>query len=228
MDLMAGSPTSSSDQQPQITVHMIGDSTMADKPPERAAFEQGWGQALPGLLNENARVANHAQNGRSSRSFIEEGLWTAAVRTIGPGDWLIIQFGHNDNKEDPARHTDPFTTYTANLTHFATEARDRGAHPVICTSIVRANFSDDGVLVSTHGDFPTAAIRVARDLELPLLDLESDTARLVTSLWPDRLKEFYVPEDSTHLTPWGAEQVARLATHRIVQQDPPLASYLAR
>ena len=216
----------SSNSLPPITLYMIGDSTMADKPADRMAVEQGWGQRMPEFVNSKANISNHAQNGRSSRSFIEEGLWTIVLNRLQPDDWVIIQFGHNDNKDDPARHTDPFTTYAANLRMFAKETRAKGAHPIICASIVRGSFTGDGVLVNTHGDYLEAAIMVAQELNLPLLDLEKDSAELVTSLWPSQLKEFYVPEDNSHLTPWGAAQVAEMAAGRIREQNLLLAAYL--
>ena len=215
-----------SNSLPPITVYMIGDSTMADRPADKMAVEQGWGQRMPDFVNSRATISNHAVNGRSSRSFIEEGRWTIVLNRLQPDDWVIIQFGHNDNKDDPARHTDPFTTYAANLRMFAKETRAKGAHPIICTSIVRGSFTGDGVLVNTHGDYLEAAIMVAQELNLPLLDLEKDTAELVTSLWPSQLKEFYVPEDNSHLTPWGAAQVAEMAAGRIREQNLLLAAYL--
>jgi lysophospholipase L1-like esterase len=216
----------SSKSLPSITLYMIGDSTMADKPVDRMAIEQGWGQKMPEFVNSKANISNHAQNGRSSRSFIEEGLWAIVLNSLQLDDWVIIQFGHNDNKDDPARHTDPFTTYAANLRMFAEEVGAKGAHPIICTSIVRGSFTSDGVLENTHGDYLEAAIMVAQELSLPLLDLEKDTAKLVTSLWPSELKKFYVPEDNSHLTPWGAVQVAEMAAGRIREQNLLLAAYL--
>jgi lysophospholipase L1-like esterase len=160
-----------SNSLPPITVYMIGDSTMADRPADKMAVEQGWGQRLPDFVNSKATIANHAVNGRSSRSFIEEGRWTIVMNSLQPDDWVMIQFGHNDNKDDPARHTDPFTTYAANLRLFVKETREKGAHPILCTPIVRGSFTSDGVLVNTHGDYLEAVIMVAQELSTQELNL---------------------------------------------------------
>ena len=216
----------SSNSLPPITIYMIGDSTMADRPADEMAVEQGWGQRMPDFVNSKANISNHAVNGRSSRSFIEEGRWSIVLNRLQPDDWMIIQFGHNDNKDDPARHTDPFTGYAANLRLFVKETRAKGAHPILCTPIVRGSFTNDGVLLNTHGDYLKAVVMVTQEMRLPMLDLEKDTAKLVTSLWPDQLKKFYVPQDNSHLTPWGAAQVAEMAASRIRGQNLRLAAYL--
>jgi pectinesterase len=93
-------------QNRPVHVFMIGDSTMADKDP-KAAPETGWGQALQSFFKETVKVANHARNGRSSKSFIDEGLWGKVLQDMQPGDYAVIQFGHNDQKSDEACHTDP-------------------------------------------------------------------------------------------------------------------------
>ncbi|WP_297273653.1 SGNH/GDSL hydrolase family protein, partial [uncultured Bacteroides sp.] len=101
--------------KPVITVFMIGDSTMADKNLEGGNPERGWGQMLPGFFSEEVRVDNHAVNGRSSKSFIDEGRWDKVLSLIRKGDYVFIQFGHNDEKADPKRHTDAGSTFDDNL-----------------------------------------------------------------------------------------------------------------
>lgn len=123
------------------TIYMIGDSTMANKVLDGGNPERGWGQMLPGCLSEEIRVDNHAVNGRSSKSFIDEGRWDTVLALLQPGDYLFIQFGHNDEKADPKRHTDANGgSFDANLRRFVTEARSKGAIPVLFNSIVRRNF----------------------------------------------------------------------------------------
>src|SRR4051794_25891447 len=119
----------------RTTVYMIGDSTMADRPtPERNPY-RGWGQMLPQFLDDSVAVRNFAVNGRSTKSFIDEGRWTAVLAQLQPGDYVIIQFGHNDEKrEDPARYTDPNGSYRDNLRRFVEETRAKGATPILCTS----------------------------------------------------------------------------------------------
>lgn len=119
---------------------MIGDSTMANKKLDGGNPERGWGQMLPGFLSEDIRVDNHAVNGRSSKSFIDEGRWDKVLSLIGKGDYVFIQFGHNDEKPGLDRHTDPGTTFDANLRRFVNETREKGGIPVLFNSIVRRNF----------------------------------------------------------------------------------------
>ncbi|WP_288180115.1 rhamnogalacturonan acetylesterase, partial [Bacteroides sp. CAG:633] len=127
--------------KPAITIFMIGDSTMADKDLTGGNPERGWGQMLPGFLSEEIRVDNHAVNGRSTKSFIDEGRWDKVLSLLKKGDYVFIQFGHNDEKTDPKRHTDAGGgSFDANLKRFVTEARAKGAIPVLFNSIVRRNF----------------------------------------------------------------------------------------
>ena len=126
-----------------ITIFMIGDSTMANKPLEGGNQERGWGHVLGGYFSENIRVENHARNGRSSKSFIDEGLWEVVINKVKPGDYVFIQFGHNDEKVDEKRHTDPGSTFDANLRRFVKETRAKGGIPVLFNAIVRRNFRNN-------------------------------------------------------------------------------------
>lgn len=127
--------------KPVITIFMIGDSTMADKDLTGGNPERGWGQMLPGFLSEEVRVDNHAVNGRSTKSFIDEGRWDKVLSLIKKGDYVFIQFGHNDEKADPKRHTDAEGgSFDANLKRFVNETRAKGGIPVLFNSIVRRNF----------------------------------------------------------------------------------------
>src|SRR5688572_25070066 len=145
-----------------ITVFMIGDSTMADKPDPDRNPERGWGQLLPSFLDGEVTVVNRAVNGRSSRSFIDEGRWDAVLTALRPGDHVFIQFGHNDEKrEDPARFADATTTYRRNLERFVSETRAKGAEPILLTPIVRRKFNASGALEDTHSAYPTVVREVA-------------------------------------------------------------------
>jgi lysophospholipase L1-like esterase len=140
-----------SPQQQKITLYLIGDSTMAEKEPDKRP-ETGWGEMIPEFFNENLIVKNHAVNGRSSKSFIDEGRWDNVLDSLRPGDYVCIQFGHNDQKEyDPERYTIPITGYRQNLIRFITETRAKGACPLLATPIVRRKFNEEGTLVDTHG-----------------------------------------------------------------------------
>ena len=120
-----------------FTIFMVGDSTMSIKKPE-VAPETGWGMVLPEFFDEKVTVENHAKNGRSSKSFIDEGRWKTVMDSLKNGDFVFIQFGHNDQKiKSPERYTAPYEEYTVNLKKYITESRDKGAVPILFTSIVR-------------------------------------------------------------------------------------------
>jgi lysophospholipase L1-like esterase len=216
-------------QNRPVHVFMIGDSTMADKDP-KAAPETGWGQALQSFFKETVKVANHARNGRSSKSFIDEGLWGKVLLVMQPGDYAIIQFGHNDQKPDESRHTDPFTTYKERLKQYVDETRGKGAFPILCTSIVRRKFDEKGSLTDTHGDYPAAMKQVAQELKVPLIDLQFRTNGLVTDLGPEKSKALYLytdkVKDDTHLNAEGATAIARMAAEEIKALKLPLAAFL--
>jgi lysophospholipase L1-like esterase len=199
------------------TIHMIGDSTMDIKPVPNEQNERGWGQILVLYTCETVSVANHAKSGSSSRSFIDEGLWTTVKEKLRPDDWLIIQFGHNDCKPDK-RYTDPFTTYSANLEKYVKEGKEAGVYPIICTSIVRGND------LESHGDYPRAARNITLKHNIPLIDLEMLTKEYIADL--QNLKDFYIQKDNTHLNESGAVVVCRMAVNEIHRQNLPLSKYL--
>lgn len=221
-------------------VHLIGDSTMADKPLQLP--ERGWGMALPELLVDPAMVHNHAVNGRSTKSFIDEGRWTAVLNELRAGDHVIIQFGHNDEKrEDPKRYTDPTTTFRDNLRRFIHEARDKGATAILATPVCRRKFDAAGKLVDTHGAYPGAVRAVAAEEKVPLLDLQRSTARWLQETGDEPSKRFFMwiepgryaglpdgARDDTHFVAAGARHVAELAAAEIRTQQLPLARWLKR
>ena len=123
-----------------VTIFLIGDSTMANKDTSGGKQERGWGMMLQECFDENIRVENHAVNGRSSLSFINEGRWDRVLEKLRPGDYVVIQFGHNDEKPKPDRHTEPGSTFDANLEKFVRETRERGGIPIMMNAVVRRNF----------------------------------------------------------------------------------------
>jgi lysophospholipase L1-like esterase len=223
------------------TLHLIGDSTMADKPKEPANPETGWGQALPALLKPEAgRVVNYAMNGRSTKSFIDEGRWTKVVAALQPGDFVIIQFGHNDEKADkPAVYAAPRGAYQDNLRRFVREARAHGATPLLATPVARRKWNERGELVDTHGDYPAALRAVAAAENVPLLELNRLTTELershgvegskrlhlhyaagVYARWPEAVK------DDTHFSEYGAARVAALAVQEWLRLGLPLTAWV--
>ncbi|HMQ64558.1 MAG TPA: rhamnogalacturonan acetylesterase [Flavilitoribacter sp.] len=225
---------------PVLTLFMIGDSTMADKADPDRNPEVGWGQVMPEFFTDQVQVRNFAVNGRSTRSFIDEGRWDNVLKDLRPGDYVFIQFGHNDQKvNDPKRYTNPWTGYRRNLERFVKEAREKGGVPVILSSIVRRKFNENGTLEDTHGVYPFVARQVAADLDVPFIDLQLKTEDLVASMGPEKSKELYLwldpgqddyfpdgKQDDTHLNIRGAREFARLATDAIKAMELPLADYL--
>ena len=228
----------SAQQEQALRLFMAGDSTMADKPLDLP--ERGWGMALPKFFVDPAMVRNHAMNGRSTKSFIDEGRWAKVLSELRPGDYVIIQFGHNDEKkEDPKRYTDPASSFRDNLRRFVSDARSKQATPILATPVCRRKFDAAGKLVATHGDYPDAVRAVAREAKVPLLDLERDTARWLTDTGDEPSKKFFmwiapgqfakIPDgrkDDTHFVEAGATRVAELAVAEVREQKLPLVRWL--
>ena len=214
-------------------IYIIGDSTVEDnKPPFR-----GWGWALPKYVKEGGAVRNHALSGRSTRSFREEGLWDPVEKALSKGDFLLIPFGHNDEKDDE-RHTDPDTTYPENLQRYCREAMDRGAQPVLLTPVSRRFFVGGGSLLYTHGEYPQAVRRLAEEQKIPLIDLKKASRELYLSLGEEKAAELFVrlapgenpdfPEghdDKTHFNAFGADTICRLVVEGM-RRIPCCASLL--
>ena len=215
------------------TIWIIGDSTVDNNtPPFR-----GWGWAMPAFVREGVEVRNHALSGRSSRSFRAEGLFEPVEKGMTPGDLLLIQFGHNDEKEDE-RHTDPDTTYPEYLWQYCQAALDRGAQPVLITSCERRFFTGDKGLLYTHGEYPRAVRVLAAEKGIPLCDLLKDSRALYLSLGQEETAKLFVrlapgehpdyPEghdDKTHFNAEGARELCRLVA-REMKAWPELAGFL--
>ncbi|MBN2202511.1 rhamnogalacturonan acetylesterase [bacterium] len=218
---------------PGAVIHMIGDSTMADKPDPERNPERGWGQVLSSFFTDGVSVRNHAVNGRSTKSFIREGRWDSVRVQLKKGDCVFIQFGHNDAKiTDSTRYTNPYTGYRRNLIRFVKESRAKGAIPVLFSPIVRRKFNEQGVLEDAHGPYPFIMRDVARELKVPFVDMQLMSEDLVLSLGPERSKELYLwvspgeyemyPEgkqDNTHFTEKGATEMAKLAVYGLKELD---------
>ena len=169
--------------QKKPTLFLIGDSTMANKENPDKNPEHGWGQVLDQFFTTGIEIQNHAMNGRSSKSFRTEGRWNTIEKQLKKGDFVIIQFGHNDQKvKDSTKFTNPYTQYRANLERYVKEARAKGAIPILMTSIVRRNFNENGVLVDTHKEYPLVVRLVADDLHVPFVDMQRLTAVSYTHL----------------------------------------------
>jgi len=221
------------------TVFLAGDSTVADQPADIYPFA-GWGQALPALLRADAVCENHAFSGRSSRSFVDEGRLARIWERIKPHDYLLVQFGHNDQKRDEARYTEPSTTYKEYLRLYIEGARSRQAYPVLVTSMHRRFFDGEGKVVDTHGDYLDAVRELAAAEGVPLVDLAEMSRALYEELGPEGSKSLFMwgapgefmrhpggIEDNTHLNERGALQLARLVAQGLKELSlQPLRMYL--
>ena len=215
------------------TIWIIGDSTVEDnKPPFR-----GWGWALPEYVKDGVTVKNHALSGRSSRSFWEEGLFAPVAEHITAGDMLLIQFGHNDEKDDE-RHTDPDSTYPMERWRYCQAALDRGAQPVLLTPVSRRFFVGGGSMLYTHGEYPRAIRQLAAEKGVPLCDLKKDSRELYLALGEEKTAELFVRlapgenpdfpdghDDKTHVNAFGAQEICRLVV-RELRQYPCCAAFL--
>ena len=203
------------------TIFIIGDSTAANKDLSKGKLERGWGMALQCFFDDNVIVDNHAVNGRSSISFINEGRWDKVLAKIKPGDYVIIQFGHNDEKPGAARHSDPGSTFDYNLAKYVRETREHGGVPVLMNCVVRRNFAkvapkndddeklrnttfaDGGSLVEgdslvdTHGLYRVAPRDVAQRMNVHFVDANQITHDLEQGLGVEgskKLHMWYLPD----------------------------------
>lgn len=206
-------------------IYYLGDSTAAFNGPETYP-QTGMSQGLAEL--SAVEVVSLAKNGRSTKSFLEEGLFVPAQEAMLPGDLVLIQFGHNDEKADPARHTDPETTYKNNLLFFIREARKRGAHPVLVTSIARRLFDEKGrFLPGSHGAYPEAVRQLGRGENVPVIDLTTVTEAYLAQLGDEASKPLFMwPIDNTHLKPEGAAKMAGFLAEGLRSLGKPYSTFL--
>jgi len=226
--------------QKNPTLFLIGDSTMANKDNPEKNPEHGWGQVLWQFFTTGIEIQNHAMNGRSSKSFRTEGRWDKVEKQLKKGDFVIIEFGHNDQKlKDSTKFTNPYTQYRANLERYVNETRAKGATPILMTSIVRRDFNENGVLIDTHKDYPLVVRLVADAMKVPFVDMQLLTEQLEIAYGPEKSKllhlhfkegevEYYPKgkDDDTHLSKLGAESVAKLATKSLKNLKTGLEKYI--
>ncbi|MFH6767904.1 rhamnogalacturonan acetylesterase [Gaetbulibacter aquiaggeris] len=222
------------------TIYTIGDSTMANKINPEVNPEHGWAQVLPQFFNNSVKIDNRAVNGRSTRSFINENRWDAIYKYLKKGDYVFIQFGHNDEKEnDPNRYTNPHTAYRNNLIRFVLESREKGATPILFSSIVRRNFNESGTLVDTHGDYPLETRLVALEYNVPFIDLQYLSEKLEESYGIEGSKKLHLhfepgesdyykegKSDDTHLSELGATEIAKLVIYELKSKVPKMEIYM--
>ena len=207
---------------------LLGDSTCAIKE-ECARPETGWGECFSKYLNPSFELCNMAKNGRSTEMIIHEGIFFDCFEACSSGDYVIIQFGHNDEKEDVERHTDPFTSYQDNLNYFIDVALKKGATPILISSIYRRQFIKEHELVkNTHGLYPKAMKQVAQKRKVIFIDMNKITYRWLKKIGDKNSKKYFMnfeaniypnyPEgksDNTHLRYEGARKICEFITQKI-------------
>jgi lysophospholipase L1-like esterase len=220
------------------TIFLIGDSTMSDKQ-EKDMPEKGWGQVLPEFFSNQIHIVNCAKNGRSSRSFIYEGRWDSVYADLKKGDFVVIQFGHNDDViTKTGRHT-THEEYRYNLSKYVRETREKGANPILCTPIQRRHFDSTGVLTDTHGKYPEIVREVAHEMDVPLVDMQAKSDSVIRKLGDEESKKLFMhvepglyPKypngriDNTHFIERGAKTMSVLFIEGLKENDHELCTYL--
>ena len=212
-----------------MTIYICGDSTAATYAPDRAPIT-GWGQVL-GEFIPGANIVNRAMGGRSTKSFLSEGRLVAIEKDIQPGDLLLIQFTHNDTSDLVWRHTDPHTSFAANLEIFVDTARIHGAIPVLMTPIPR-RYWRNGELIDAHGEYPDAIRRVAMKRGVPLVEITGESMKALREMGEEATYPLYMnvepglypaypngSKDDTHTQAAGARLFARIAAELLKQQN---------
>lgn len=218
-------------------LYIAGDSTASNYDQDRAP-RAGWGQVIDRFFNDNIKVINKAASGRSSKSYYEEGRLDEILDEISNGDYLFIQFGHNDQKDGKKRHTSPFDTYQSYLSKYIEGARKNSAIPVLITPVSRRNF-DEKKLLDTHGSYPQSMMKLAEELDVPLINITHKSKILFENLGLEKTKDIFLwleagehtnypegVEDNTHFCESGAIQIAELIVEGIRELGLELKNYI--
>ena len=213
-----------------VRIVLVGDSTVN--------AEGGWGKGFCADLTPQVTCINEALNGRSSKSFIDEGAWAKAL--ADKGDFYLIQFGHNDQKPDAARHTDPSTSYATNLRRYIRDVREAGGLPVLVTSLSRRSYKD-GVLVEDLKEYAAAAKQVAAEENVTVIDLNAMSTALLKAMTQEQADSFdatghadqaaenaAAKRDRTHLNAKGQAVFGRMVADALARAEVELRLYVIR
>ena len=204
-----------------VTLYIVGDSTVTDQTREPW---NSWGQMLPRFFGPGVAVANHAESGESLKSSLGARRLDKVFSTMKAGDYLFVQFGHNDQKERGAG-VGAFTSYKADLERYVEGAKERGGLPVLVAPVNRKSFDADGKVTNSLGDYPEAVRRVAREQAVPLIDLNAASKTLYEALGPAGAAKAFV--DGTHHNNYGSYELARCVVEGVRRGVPALAKHLA-
>lgn len=228
------------DKKKKIKVWMIGDSTMCNYEPNRAPLT-GWGMPFVYFFDSAVTIDNRARGGRSTRTFISEGRWQPIADSMQEGDYVLMQFGHNDEAKEE-RYKDRYTPvpdYKTNLIKFITETRNKKATPVLITPVTRMRFDAAGKIQKTHIEYSAAVWEVGKQYNVPVIDLDAKSRDLLQQFGPVQSKLLFMQldslehpnypngqKDNTHFNDYGARLIAQLVLEEIKKQVPELASYI--
>lgn len=220
-----------------IHVWLVGDSTMCTQPLDRSPVT-GWGTPFAGFFDSTVTVLNRARGGRSTRTFISEGRWKNVADSMQEGDYVLIQFGHNDEAKEPqyAERYTPVPDYKVNLARFINEARAKNANPILITPVTRMVFDSAGNMKETHKEYTAAVWEVGKEYHVPVIDLDVRSRALLQEYGPKYAKVFFMQLDSlehphypagrrdnTHFNEYGARRIAELVLAEIRSQKLELA-----
>lgn len=224
-----------------VNVFIAGDSTAANKA-ENKRPETGWGEQLQKRFDEKrVRVDNHAANGRSTKTFISEGRWQSLIEKVREGDYVLIQFGHNDESPQKVNAYTPPDDFRHNLERFVAEVRAKKATPVLLTPVMRRRFDKDGKFYDTHGEYPDLTRRVAAEQKVTLVDMHRSSEKVLVKYGPEESRKLFLQlkagenpnypqgvEDNTHFSPLGADLMAALAVDGFREQKLKLVKFLKK
>jgi lysophospholipase L1-like esterase len=227
--------------QRPVTIFLAGDSTMAAKLPEKRP-ETGWGEKLESHFKPGTvKVDNRAANGRSTKTFISEGKWQSIIDDVAKGDYVFIQFGHNDSSKDKGERYTPPDDYRKNLVRFVSEVREKGGNPVLFTPVMRRRFDKDGKFYDTHGEYPDIVRAVAGELKVPLIDLHRHSETVIGRYGVEGSRKLFLQlkpgenanypngiDDNTHFSPLGAEEMAKVVVGELRARKTGLERSLRR
>ena len=223
----------------KLTIYLIGDSTLAVK--SASAFpETGWGMPFANFFSKDVFVDNRAKNGRSTKTFIAENLWVPVLSGLQKGDYVLIQFGHNDEVKTKVSYT-PEADFVKNLLKFVEESRAKGAIPVLITPVARRSFDADGKVKETHQVYTALVRELARSADVPLIDLDLKSQALLQQYGPEQSKLLFnhlepgehpnYPDgkkDDTHFNELGAREMAQLVLKEMRALKLPVLTYVVK
>jgi lysophospholipase L1-like esterase len=204
------------------TLYIVGDSTSTDQPLEPF---NSWGQMITAFFKPGIGVANHGESGESLRGFLGELRWAKVMSILKAGDYLLIQMGHNDQKEK-GEGVGAMTTYKADLKRMVADARERGATPIVITSVNRMTFGPDGKITNSLGDYPEAVRQVAAEEHIGLIDLNAMSKPFYEALGPVDAHLAFAGKDTTHHDNYGSYELAKCVAQGLKDAKSPLADYL--